>query len=285
GIQTHTRAPIWPQLRGISVLRPLLNESREDLRTYNQQKGLDYIDDPMNEHLGHERIRTRQDLKDDASLIDTTIDIQQQAQDKLVAENDRIREFLTAHVDIYGWGGAWLTPEGLAQDQEETLDVLRLLIPCISGSSGFPPRDRLHQHIRSLKAGFTAGMTLGGARLLSREKGLLIVRDAGMVLGRHQKPPLDPLKLKPNEPAVWDGRFQLETTQPDITVRALGACEHRPDKDTKKALKAIPLSARKTIPVFCVGDEHVNIPFIDKSPDFQAQSLISERLNGFLSPK
>jgi tRNA(Ile)-lysidine synthase len=283
GMQVRVKAPIWPQLRNIEVLRPLLELSREDLRAYNRQFGLDYIDDPSNDHLGFERIRTRQELQDNPDLTESMLALAAQSQSKLIEQNKSVSTFVDEHVEILEWGGLWVKPSGLDQHQDETIAALRLLIPCISGNGSFPPVDRLHQHIRSLKAGFTAGTTLGGARLLSREKGLSIVRDTGMVLGRHQLPPLQPLKLKPKQPMIWDGRFMVETSQPDIEVVALGQIDGRPDKATKKALKAIPLAARKTIPVFRSGREIVNIPFIQGDENFVANSLISERLDGFLA--
>lgn len=282
GMQMRVKMPIWPELRDIEILRPLLDEPRESLRSYNVEFGLEYIDDPSNTHLGFERIRTRQELQDDPSLAQPILELGLKSQMRLLEENKKIRVFFNEHVEVLEWGGIWLKPSGMAQHQDDTIAVLRQLIPCVSGSGGFPPTDRLHQHIRSLKAGFTAGTTLGGARLLSREKGLSIVRDTGMVLGRHQRPPLQHLKLVPNQPTIWDGRFVVESSKPNIEVVALGRVDGRPDKATKKALKSIPLAARKTVPVFCLGGKIVNIPFIENDTNYIAKSLISERLDGFL---
>jgi len=262
-MKERVTAPVWPQLRGIEVVRPLLKETREDLRAYNDSFGLEYIDDPANSNIGFERVRMRQELQDEPGLTERMLALGSQAQAQVMQEQKIVADFLNDHVDVLDWGGLWVKPSGLQQHQDDTIAALRVLIPSVSGSGGFPPTDRLHQHIRSLKAGFTAGTTLGGARLLSREKGLSVVRDTGMVLGRNQRPPLRPLNT-------------------DVEVVALGQVEGRPDKETKKALKVIPLAARKTIPVFCSGHEIVNIPFLDNDPKFTAKSLIFERLDGFL---
>jgi len=243
---------------------------------------LEFVDDPANNNFGFERVRTRQELMDEPGLTEAMLTLGRDSQVKMANERKIVSSFLNDHVDVLDWGGIWIRPSGLHQHQDDTISALRMLIPSVSGNGGFPPTDRLHQHIRSLKAGFTAGTTLGGARLLSREKGLSIVRDTGMVLGRNQRPPLRPLKLRPSEPMMWDGRFIMGTDEPNVEVVALGQVDGRPDKETKKALKAIPLAARKTIPVFCSGHEIVNIPFIENNPKFKAKSLISERLDGFL---
>lgn len=285
GMQARLKAPIWPQLRGIEVLRPLLGETRENLRAYNLEFGLEYVDDPSNENLGFERIQTRHDLLENPDMTEAMEALAAQSQAQLIEDLKNIAEFVDAHVEVLEWGGVWIKPSGLLQHQDATIAALRLIIPSVSGNSGFPPTDRLHQHIRSLKAGFTAGTTLGGARLISREKGLSVVRDTGMVLGRNQRPALQSLKLTPNQPAIWDGRFFVETSLPDIEVVALGQMPERPDKDTKKALKSIPLAARKTVPIFRSGPAIVNIPFIEHNANFNAKSLISERLDGFLSIK
>ena len=53
---------------GITLLRPLLNTRRETLRGYLRDRNIEWIDDPSNEKLSFERVRTRKALNDSPHL-------------------------------------------------------------------------------------------------------------------------------------------------------------------------------------------------------------------------
>ena len=59
GMKEKTKAPLWPQLYGITVERPLLGATRAALREYNKKNNLPYIDDPSNEDRAFTRIQAR----------------------------------------------------------------------------------------------------------------------------------------------------------------------------------------------------------------------------------
>lgn len=51
---------VQSQVFGMQVLRPLLDFSKENLRTYLQMKGMPWVEDPSNENDTFERVRLRQ---------------------------------------------------------------------------------------------------------------------------------------------------------------------------------------------------------------------------------
>ena len=48
GIAAEASAPVWPEGRGVSLLRPLLHARRAELRAYLTGRGVDWIEDPAN---------------------------------------------------------------------------------------------------------------------------------------------------------------------------------------------------------------------------------------------
>ena len=53
---------------GISLARPLLNIRRKTLRSYLISKNISWVDDPSNEKLSSERIRTRRSLSNNLTF-------------------------------------------------------------------------------------------------------------------------------------------------------------------------------------------------------------------------
>jgi len=55
-------SPVWPEGRGLFLLRPLLALGRADLRAWLTARGETWIDDPANADLTYARPRARQEL-------------------------------------------------------------------------------------------------------------------------------------------------------------------------------------------------------------------------------
>lgn len=286
GMQMQVIAPLWPALYDIKVLRPLLGESRQELRTFNSDHSLKYIDDPANVHLGFERIRARYDLLEKPEVTEQMIDLSRESQFDLKKENRRLKKLIAIHVEITAWGGAYIRSIDQIDGVSNLAGILRFILPCVSGGSGFPPSGKLKNLVWRLHAPKFKGATFAGARLIGTERGILIVRDPGMILGRNQKPALETQELTPGQVKIWDGRFLIETNESGLTVAAVGTAFDQLDKKTKQSLKQLPLAARKTLPCIIDGHEIVTVPFLDNVPDIEAKtnvkSLISTRLSGFL---
>src|SRR5690606_4156859 len=58
-VREWSPSPVWPQGRGLMLLRPLLDERREGLRDYLRARGQGWVEDPANgdERFGRSRAR------------------------------------------------------------------------------------------------------------------------------------------------------------------------------------------------------------------------------------
>ena len=286
GMAVRVVAPIWPQLRDIEVIGPLLGQSREQLRAYNQSCGLAYIDDPSNENLRFERIKARHDLMEVAQRTEDMIDLMRESRFRLIQENQDLKKLFEKHVDVLEWGGVVLKHFSQLAGHQNLAGLLRFVLPSVSGQSGFPPSGKLKHLVTRLQSTGFKGATFAGTRLIGLEEGtILITRDPGMVMGRNQKPPLAKVKLEPDHPIVWDGRYLIETSYTGCSVIAAGLIFDSLSRQTKTDLKQMPLAARKAIPCLVDGNGNVTVPFLKASADQQdnlkIKSLILNRLNGF----
>lgn len=286
GMRVRTAAPVWPALYNVDVLRPLLAESRAALRDYNRQQNLDCIDDPSNENHAFHRIRARQELTENREKTIEMLTFAEVSQTRLSTEKESVEKLISETVDIESWGGAYVNLEASATQTDEWIAMLRYLIPSISGEAGFPPSSKLEHLAIEIQEPAFQGATLAGAQIVKNKDQVLIVRDPGMVLGRNQKRPLAPVKLTDSDAVIWDGRFLISSTIPELEIVATGHMSEHLTPLQKKALKAIPACARNTIPALCQGREIVKIPFVEKEQkggnSIVVEPLISQRLRGLL---
>lgn len=61
-------SPIWPEGRGLTLIRPMLGERRASLRVWLNERGHDWFDDPSNKNRDFERVRVRQFLQRQTKL-------------------------------------------------------------------------------------------------------------------------------------------------------------------------------------------------------------------------
>ncbi|PHR91222.1 MAG: tRNA lysidine(34) synthetase TilS [Robiginitomaculum sp.] len=248
GMGIRRLAPIWPELYAVEIMRPLLDVSRDELRRFNAENHLEFIDDPSNENHKFARIRARTALAKMPEVKDQFLCTAMHAQKCLREEKNKIKTVLAAHVKIHKWGGASLETQGLKVNSELAPQILKYLIHAVSGEAQAIPLDKLNGlNAKLLKPGFR-GATLGGAQFVGGKHDVLIVRDPGAVLGRKQKPSKLPIALSTQTPTLWDGRFLVETDQAGLNMAPLMTYADQLDKQQKQALKNIPEPARAGLP-------------------------------------
>lgn len=200
-----------PGAPGIRLLRPLLGFSRARLAATLEKAGLEAIQDPSNENTRFDRVKARRMLKELAAL-----GLGPERLADTAANMARVRAALEAETHALLATHARLAPEGyveadisalLKATEEIALRALAEILKCVSGSD-YPPRlDALAALHKALDAG-KLGRTLHGCKLTRDGTRLLVVREVASAARAL------PLRLKPGEAAIWDGRFE-------ITVRAL----------------------------------------------------------------
>ncbi|MEO0607231.1 MAG: tRNA lysidine(34) synthetase TilS [Pseudomonadota bacterium] len=180
-------APVWPAGRGVTVLRPLLQQRRAALRTYLQVAGQDWIEDPSNESIAFERIRIRKFLDRSPHLKRRAAAYVDQLQERRFADDFQLGDWLSqCHVGS----------DGLIQSAPVPAPMrgLAVLARLASGSDRDPRADALGGMRRLLQCPGQR-QTLGGAWFQKTGSGYLIGRDPGARQARL-------------EAGLFDGRFE-----------------------------------------------------------------------------
>ena len=204
-IRPVTYAPVWPGLLRVDVVRPMLEISRAEVRSYLSQNGLPFIDDPANADTRFARVRARERVTRGAEL-------------DLRSEMEDWRDAL--HAEAVSWA-EWL-PEIASSPSGELLvphDVPTALFRLALASAGGVSK---LTDIRRVEALMNTGGTLGGAFTFIEPGGLRLGRDPGAILGRDAVVPMMPLPLDQFQDMIWDGRFRVRTETPGLLLSPLG---------------------------------------------------------------
>ena len=239
-------SPVWPEGRGLFILRPLLGVRRAALRDWLAARGQRWIDDPANADPRQLRARARiaiggggetwvaadddgaADLADEtAGGLDASLVLPRAA--LRAARDGAVRRFLAAALSSAGGGAGPPRSERLAALQARLVDT--------------PP---VHA-------------TLCGARLVADDQTVTITREPG----RGRAVAVD---LPPGQPIVWDGRFELCAAEPGLNVRALAGLAARLPTAERAALRSLPREARPVLPVILLPDGAVTSPVLAPGP-------------------
>ncbi|WP_455374343.1 tRNA lysidine(34) synthetase TilS [Limibacillus halophilus] len=249
----------------LTLLRPLLGESGQALRSWLAGHGLSWSEDPSNRDRRFSRVRLRAllpSLEEEgvtASLLAGTANAL-----------GRLRARLDRHVAERIEAAAVLRPEGyieadlaalLAPPQEIAGWALSRCLRSVGGLAYPPRRERLERLLAALARGDFRSATLGGCHLLRRGRQLLVLREAAAL----------PAEREVAQPGRrdWDGRFLLEFSDSAIGCRlaALGRKGWRELRaadlsfaEDVKANRAAPLEALQALPALWDGAGLAEIP-------------------------
>jgi len=238
-------SPVWPEGRGVFLLRPLLTLSRADLRTFLRKRGEGWLDDPANDDPKFARARARTSLAGDTPPPD---------------RGDQDAPPYTSGDDgVVTLPRSAVTPNSLAA-----------ACLCAAGHDR-PPRRR---EIEALAARLTESgpvvATLAGARIEADEVQVRIAREPG-------RQGLPEIALPAVAAVIWDGRFEIAADEPGLTVRALGGLATRLPPEQRVALARIPAFARAALPALVAVNGAVNCPLLAERAGVRIASLVSDR--------
>lgn len=250
-------SPVWPQARGVFVLRPLLGVARAELRAWLAIQGEAWIEDPANDNPRFARSRAR------AALAGTKA-------------SQAMASLLPGLADLARQVGE--TPS-LTLDRQALRDgsfeAARALTgaACLSGAgtSRPPRRDRLDRLTEALRGEAAVVATLGGARIEADDMMVRWLREAGEIA----RSGAGELILAAGETGVWDGRFEITAARP-MTLRPLAGHASKLTLAARGALAAWPPAARGGLPAV-IGDS-VACPVIETLDGLSLRSLVLERL-------
>lgn len=240
-------SPVWPQGRGVFLLRPLLDLRRQALRAFLAERGETWLEDPANADPRFARSRARAALADEAG------------------EPSILAEAAPMPIAVEG-------EHALRLSRAASAAQVAAACLCAAGSTTPPRGDRLARLVERLAEGETFTATLAGARIVADEAGVLFVREAGEA----RRGGLESLVLAAGETAVWDGRYLVTTREP-VTIRALGGLSARLPASERQVLKNFPAAVRAVLPAALDASGQASSPILARNPAFGASVLIRER--------
>jgi tRNA(Ile)-lysidine synthase len=242
-------SPVWPAGRGLFLLRPLLSISRASLRMWLTAEGVSWIEDPANADLRYARSRARRHGGEPLKVL-ASAETPVAGADCTVTDDGRIV----------------LDPSGLDRR------TFSAAITCAAGGEGPIRAERLKRLLDQLAATDPLIAALAGARVTADEGQVTVARNPG----ERARGGLAPLPLAPGRPAVWDGRFELVTDTPGLTVTALAGHAARLSGPERQALRRYPAHARGAFPVAIDAAGAVTCPLLALRP-VQACCLVADR--------
>lgn len=245
-----TPSPVWPQGRGVTLLRPLLAEGREPLRQWLREQGLGWIDDPANLDPQYARIRARQAVGDD------------------VARAEPIRETLLADPGPMADAGVFeFSRSTLTASSSRTLAVALL---CASGTSVPPRGDRLATLMARVAADDEATSVLCGARVELDASTVRIFREEG----EQRRSGLMPVALTKDVETIWDGRFAFTASEEGWQVLSANGNLSRLSDAYRQRLSTFPVAARLSLPIL---HSSLSGQYLLTHPSVRVQGLCGRR--------
>lgn len=243
-------SPVWPQGRGLFLLRPLLALRRNDIRETLRAENAAWIDDPTNEDLSQPRIAAR--------LLPPL-----HGEERPAHEGGDEAAHLARAAAIRD--AVIILPRDavLAAAPAVRRKVLAAALVCAGGGARLPRTDALERLLGRLASGETFAATLCGARL-EAEDDVAIMRDIGETRRGG---------LRDDGP-VWDGRY--ETIDVAGAIRPLKGLAAALPPSQRARLRDLPPAARAALPVV-VAQGQVSCPILAEPPSSSMVSLVGAR--------
>ena len=212
GMAQQSYAPVWPELAKVTLVRPLLETTRAELRAYNRHHDLGWTEDPSNENQIFERVRTRHYLKNHGKMAKMLLQNAKELAQGRQKENARLRHELSQKIRIeHGTGYVFITGE---------LSTLawKMVLQIASGTQNAARQEAVEKLKRGIAAPDFVSRTLGGAIIIQQENRLAVGADPGPYQGREGRPGLQDKLLKKGTSCIWGGRFFVKAREIDIHI-------------------------------------------------------------------
>jgi tRNA(Ile)-lysidine synthase len=250
-------------MRGIDLLRPLLDVSRARLVRFLTDQSQSWLEDPSNRDERYERVRIREALRAAEALglsreaLALTARRLGRARDALeTVTSDVLKSSLIVHEAGFGE----MSYSALFDLAEEIgLRVLCRLCLAFGGVERPPRLARLEAAYGALREA-PASLTLGGCQFVLRRSRLVVAREFGR-LGRAET------LLSPGQIAMWDHRFALRVpiavAAPEpLALRPLGVDGLKAIKSANGTHAPVPRAAALALPSLWLQGRLVYAPFI-----------------------
>lgn len=253
-------SPVWPEGRGVFLLRPLLGLRRGALREALFGLGESWIEDPANDNPHSLRARARASICDGPRLVP---DPEPSSRAPFPFEEGPGGALTVDRADLA------MAPAALARAW------LGAALVCSAGGRRAPRARALDRILAMTRARKDAAATLAGARIAIETSRITIVREGGDA--RSACP--QEADLEPGVPLVWDGRFEVLAREAGLKVRPLAGAMSRLSTPERQAVQQAHPLARPAIPLVERTDGSVFLPRTDSGFPATAVSLIKARMD------
>ena len=247
---------------GVKLFRPLLGQSKEELRSYLKSLGQPWIEDPSNDDVKFERVRVRQALahenRPDQRKMELA-EIADRAGREARALASATEFWITGQLTSYPEGFGSIPRAGFCElDPELQRRVLLQLIQIYGAGTRAEPGE-LDYLAKWIMGQGLSRRTLGGAVLACWQTSVLIGREWGRIS------PL-PVAVPDLGEVLWDGRFLVRAPSKTqvVPVGSLQNVARRED---------IPNFVQQSLPAILLGDGKVAIPHLDLGQGISAKFI------------
>jgi tRNA(Ile)-lysidine synthase len=273
----------------LDLVRPLLNHSRDQLRSFLVAHGISWFDDPSNEDARFERVRLRAaagtlfDLGLTPAMLGLAAERQQRAVAALEAATDATAaEALDLHGGMFASINAGVFRSAAAEIQ---IRLLTRVLKMFGGGSGPAEMAQVERLARTMMTASGTRVTLGGCEVRACDREIRVFRERG-------RAQLTPMQIDPGQEAIWDHRFHIrhkESSAPAIT----GSMVVRPlDTRSAELLRrrvsprlTLPTRAAATLPAVWFNDALVSVGGLPPSLFGEAGDAVSKVEMRFLSER
>ncbi len=253
-LRVWSPSPVWPEGRGLFVLRPLIECDRADLQTAIEVQGLGWINDPANLDPRYMRSRARQALALDPQAPETIA--------------GPMPYWPTALGGLGHLGALCLNRRALQTAPSGVAAFLARALLCVSGSVQPVRSDRLGRVETRLRSQDEFAATLSGVRLVADAQTVWMVRE-GARAGAQAHYVL--------QDGVWDGRFEIEGLKPGQALVSLKGHAAALSPAGRAWLQTVPAQVRPTLPVVLTDGLAPVLPAFRDRSDAQPPSTITAK--------
>lgn len=273
GMRTISPFPVWPEGRGLALVRPFLPIGRERLRQVLRQAGVEWAEDPTNADLRQGRARMRALLAAQPGLRAHALRLLNvSARRRHIEDQDVLRAFRAMSIEP---GGIIRLPPAAALAEAPGAGR-RVLTEAIAFAAGSERRARGPAVDRILFAHGehpTRLATAGGALVWPVPGGLSLCRDAGEIGA--------PVAVRPGAGALWDGRFELLAgiDAPGWTLQAIDPLTPLPQALRQALRRLAPPARASQMGVFDPAGTPASLPALLPNRTWPLRDWIAQRLS------
>jgi tRNA(Ile)-lysidine synthase len=259
--QAWSPSPVWPEGRGVFVLRPLLDWRRAALRDWLTQRGETWIEDPANDDPRFARARARAALAAEAEAeLDSGGETPPFDGEVVAVVGGALVLDRADFRRAGGWGGS---ARGLAA-----------ALSSVGGAEQPPRREAVLRLLAKVADAGPVSATLAGARLAAGDDDRIVIcREAG----EFRRSGGAPRPLVPGGVLVWDGRFEVRAAGTGLWVLPLAGLAARLPSAQRRALAALPARVRPGLPAVIDQDGCVTCPILAEEGSVSVRSLAHAR--------